>query len=68
MKKLKSILLTEQDVENYKPVIGSQIDVILVPESCRDTFFKSKAFMALWPCVCNSPDKHVLFYQNFQKQ
>lgn len=65
MKIAKAVILTEDDIRDYKPVCGCSVDVILVPESMKDEYFNSKAHLALWPCVAGSKlEQKIITYQS----
>lgn len=54
------LILSERDVERPDACKGLIIDVLLVPESCRETFRDSPSFPALVPALGSFGS--VLFY------
>lgn len=69
MKIAKAIILTEDDVRDFKPACGTAVDVILVPENMKDEYLKSKAHRCLFPCVANSKlEQKIITYKVLESE
>jgi len=61
MKHFKSTLvLEESDVDDYQPIKGFMIDLLLVPITRKEAFYDSKAWKAVFPMLLQGP---VIFYE-----
>jgi len=62
MKMKQCLLLTEEDVEHFKPTIGSIVSIVLVPLSSKDKFESrgNQARIATHPLTI--PQGNVLYY------
>lgn len=64
MKIAKAIILTEGDIKEYQPTCGCGVDVLIIPETMKDEFLKSKAYKALMPCLSLSElEQKILTYK-----
>ena len=59
---IKSVILDEEDIDDWNSACGTNLDLVFVPLSKKNSFQESRAYRALLPCF--KGEMKIEYYQD----